>query len=271
MNINHFHFRFIISKQVSNLSNELFRYRSHDTNGKGTKWKRNCHATAVLLIHDAEDADDIIMLPQTSEPPVTLSPPAPSGVEKVNENLSDMLSLLDSSSEDDVENGSVSGYQASKSSSNRTNLFNYTKYGTRSKIGEDEIHIECEKPSMFSTYYQCKAARAELCNYATVDIFIGPEAGVSEISKFSSIGSLDCHSDTEILKTFRGSRITAGGVTINQNILATFDPSNLKCAVCPNAHYILTKDRRTPLPTLILADQNFVSTLSSGKSCIAID
>jgi hypothetical protein len=94
---------------------------------------------------------------------------------------------------------------------------------------------------MSSTYYQCKAARAALRNYATVDVSIGPEAGVSEIAKFSSVGSLDCHGDTEILKTFRGSRITAGGTTVNQNISATFDPSNLKCVVCTNAHYILSK------------------------------
>jgi hypothetical protein len=225
----------------------------------------------VVVDGPAEDADDdIIMLPQASEPPVTLSPPAPSGEEKVNENLSDMLSILDSSCDEDVETGSVSGYQASRSSSNRTNLFNYTKYGTRSKIGEDEIHIECEKPSMSSTYYQCKAARAALRNYATVDVSIGPEAGVSTISKYSSVGSLDCHGDTEILKTFRGSRITAGGVIVNQNISATFDPSNLKCVVCPNAHYILAKGPDDSPPTLILADQNFVSTLSGGKSCIAI-
>jgi hypothetical protein len=85
----------------------------------------------VVVDGPAEDADDdVIMLPQTSEPPVTLSPPAPCGEEKVNENLSYMLSILDSSCDDDVETGSVSGYQASKSSSNRTNLVNYTKYGT---------------------------------------------------------------------------------------------------------------------------------------------
>ncbi len=43
----------------------------------------------VVVDGPAEDADDdIIMLPQTSEPAVTLSPPAPSGEEKVNENLS---------------------------------------------------------------------------------------------------------------------------------------------------------------------------------------
>ncbi len=80
-------------------------------------------------------------LTSPTEPPSALSPPAHSGTDKVNESHSDMLSILDSSIEDDVETGSVSGYQASKSSSNKTNLFNYTKFGTRSKLGEDEVYI----------------------------------------------------------------------------------------------------------------------------------
>jgi hypothetical protein len=119
-------------------------------------------------------------------------------------------------------------------------------------------------------YYQCKAARAATRNYTTVDVSIGPGAGVSEQIKHSSVGSLDCVGDTEILKTFRGSRITANGVTVNQNISSTFDPANLRCVVCPTAHYILAKGTDESPPTLIFADQNFVSTLAGGKSCLAI-
>ncbi len=223
----------------------------------GAESREEVEVELVVADGSPED-DDVIMVPQSparakspvppaepltspTEPPSALSPPAHSSADKVNESNSDMLSILDSSIEDDVETGSVSGYQASKSSSNKTNLFNYTKYGTRSKLGDDEVYIECEKPSMSSTYYQCKAARAALRNYATVDVSICPEAGVSKIAKFSSVGSLDCHGDTEILKTFCGSRTTAGGTTVNQNISANFDPSNLKCVVCTNAHYILSK------------------------------
>jgi hypothetical protein len=51
---------------------------------------------------------------------------------------------------------------------------------------------------------------------------------------------------------------------------ATFDPANLKCVICPNAHYILAKGKEESPPTIIFADQNFVSTLSGGKSCLAI-
>jgi hypothetical protein len=123
---------------------------------------------------------------------------------------------------------------------------------------------------MPSTYYQCKSARHALRNYPTVDVSIGPSAGVSENVKHSSVGSFECHGDTEILKTFRGSRITANGQTVNQSISASFDPSNLKCVVCSNSHYVLAKGPDDSPPIIIFADQNFVPTLTGGKSCLAI-
>jgi hypothetical protein len=99
-------------------------------------------------------------------------------------------------------------------------------------------------------YYQCKAARAATRNYTSVDVSTGPGAGVSEQIKHSSVGSLDCLRDTEILKTFRGSRITANGVTVNRNISSTFDPANLRYVDCPTAHYILANgiDESPPPP-----------------------
>jgi hypothetical protein len=81
----------------------------------------------------------------------------------------------------------ASGYQASESGSVCMSLFNYSKYSTRSKIGEGETHIETEKPCKSSTYYQCKAVCAATRNYPTVDVSIGPGAGVSEHSKHSSV------------------------------------------------------------------------------------
>jgi hypothetical protein len=98
----------------------------------------------LLAVDGPPEDDDVIMLPQTpartktpvppaepptappaepptappAEPPTAppaLLPPAQCGADKVNENNSDMYSILDSSIEDDVETGSVSGYQASKS------------------------------------------------------------------------------------------------------------------------------------------------------------
>ncbi len=81
--------------------------------------------------------------------------------------------------------------------------------------------------------------------------------------------SFECKGDTEFLKTL-GSRITCNGTTVNQNISFTFDPANLKCVVCSNPHSILAKGANDSPPVILFADQNFVSTLSGGTSCIAI-
>jgi hypothetical protein len=106
--------------------------------------------------------------------------------------------------------------------------------------------------------------------YPTVTVSLGPEAGVSKPVTYSRISSLDCYGDTEILRTFRGSRITANGKIVNQNISTSYDPANLKCVVCPNPHYILARGEGEPPPILVFADQNFVSTMSGGNSCVAI-
>jgi hypothetical protein len=194
------------------------------------------------------DDEDVVMLevtpPPAEDPATSERAPTPATTEKVNVNQPDIERNSNSKSDSD----NASGYQASKSGSNCTSMFNYSKYGTRSKIGEGEVCIETEKPCMSSTYYQCKAARAAIRNYPTIDVSIGQGAGVSELCKHGSVGSLDCHGDAEILKTFRGSRITANGVTVNQNISATFDPANLKCVICPNAHYILAKGKEESPP-----------------------
>jgi hypothetical protein len=198
-----------------------------------------------------DDDDDVVMLdvvqPEASNLPEAAATPNTS--EKVNENISETASEPGSASNMKSKSGSdiASGYQASESDSAVTSMFNYSKYGTRSKIGKGETLFETEKPVMSSTYYQCKAAPAVTRNLPTVDVSIGPSAGVSEQSKHCSVGSFDCHGDTEILKTFRGSRITANGVTVNQNMSATFDPANLKCVVCSTPHYVLVKGKMSPL------------------------
>jgi hypothetical protein len=234
---------------------------------------------------DAVDSDDDIIMLEES-PPAPSATPAPSTAagpdpqevctdttaaqtEKVNDlvvTVSPRTSVDGSNRESD----SGSGYQESESENPKNSLYNYSKYGTRSKVGEGETLIESEKPAMPSTYYQCKSARHASRNYPTVDVSIGPSAGVCENEKHSSVGSLDCLGDTEILKTFRGSRITANGNTVNQSISASFDPSNLKCVICSSPHYVLAKGPEDSPPTIVFADQNFVPTLSGGKSCIAV-
>ncbi len=57
---------------------------------------------------------------------------------------------------------------------------------------------------------------------------------------------------------------------MNQNISASFDLSNLKCVVCSTPHFILAQGPDDSPLKIIFADQNFVSTLSGGKSCLAI-
>jgi hypothetical protein len=73
------------------------------------------------------------------------------------------------------------------------------------------------------------------------------------------------------MRTFRGSRITANGKIVNQNISTSHDPASLKCfVVCPNPHYILAREEGESQPILVFSDQNFVSTMSGGNSCMAI-
>jgi hypothetical protein len=134
-----------------------------------------------------------------------------------------------------------SGYFASSSETGESSFFNYSKYGTRSRIGEGEKYIGSEKPPMSSNYYQCKAARGANMSHITYKVGLGPDAGTCEQVSYQRLGSFECQGDTEILKTFRGSRITRNGETVIQNISSTFDPANLKCVVCEKPHYILAK------------------------------
>jgi hypothetical protein len=197
--------------------------------------------------------------PTTPSPSVSGTAPALSSPPTDREKVKVSDTILNSSFD------SNSGYLTSNSDTCGNSLFNYSKYGTRSKVGEGETYIETEKPQLSSTYYQCKAARAACMSYQTVNVSLGPEAGSVDSVKHASIGSLDSLGDTEILRTFRGSRITAGGITVNQNISATFDPANLKCVICENPHYILSKGVDDSPPILIFSDQKFVPTLSGGK------
>jgi hypothetical protein len=130
-----------------------------------------------------------------------------------------------------------SGYVATSSKTGESSYFNYSKYGTRSRIGEGEKHIGSEKLPMSSNYYQCRAARGANLSHITYKVGLGPDAGTCEQVSYQRLGSFECQGDTEIMKTFRGSRITQNGETVNQNMTSTFDPANLKCVVCEKPHY----------------------------------
>jgi hypothetical protein len=127
------------------------------------------------------------------DPPDVHTDSADANTDKVNDLVANMSPARKSVDNSNLESDFGSGYQESESENLRNSLFNYWKYGTCSKVGEGETLIESEKPVMPSTYYQCKSARHALRNNPTVDVSIGPSAGVSENVKHSSVGSFECH------------------------------------------------------------------------------
>jgi hypothetical protein len=86
-----------------------------------------------------------------------------------------------------------SGYIASSSSETcESSNFNYSKYGTRSRIGEGEKYIGSEKPPMSSNYYQCRAARGANMSHIPYKVGLGPEAGTCENVSYQRLGSFEC-------------------------------------------------------------------------------
>jgi hypothetical protein len=175
----------------------------------------------------AQACPDIPAIAAVAVPPPSPHP-ATSEKEKVNDYDSESNSTRNSENQ--------SGYMASTCETCESMCYNYSKYGTRSRVGEGEQYIDSEKPQMSSNYFQCRAARGATLSHITYKVNLGPEAGTSEQVSYQRIGSFECKGDTELLKTFRGSRITCNGITVNQNISFTFDPANLKCVVCSNPY-----------------------------------
>jgi hypothetical protein len=108
-------------------------------------------------------------------------------------------------------------------------------------------------------YYQCRASRTSSHREALVSISTDGTFGKKVIAPAPIIGSLEDHAG--ITETFHGSRITRAGVTVNQSISMSFDPSNLSCITCKTEHEIIGK-----LPTVLcFSDQNFVPSLHDNK------
>jgi hypothetical protein len=82
---------------------------------------------------------------------------------------------------------------------------------------------------MSSEYHQCKAARATSLSFQTTAVNFDENIGKNDTVKFSPLSSLDCVGDTEILKTFRGTRMNSNNRAVNQNVSLSFDPSTLSC------------------------------------------
>jgi hypothetical protein len=88
------------------------------------------------------------------------------------------------------------------------------------------------RPQLGSLYHQCKTARAASLAYSCTNVEVGKDTGTTKTVNFSSIGSLNCIGDSEVLNTFRGSRLNSNNTDVNQNISLGFDPATLTCVSC---------------------------------------
>jgi len=223
-----------------------------------------------LLDADFEEDDEpVILTPvQAPTPPVVMGSSPQRSPEKVNENETENSITLDSTDENyyPFSGGSDSEF------TDMSNITSYSRYGIRfkAKTGETLPPSDPEKPTMSSEYHQCKAARAASLSFQTTAVNFDENIGKKENVKFSPLSSLDCIGDTEILKTFRGTRMNSNNKAVNQNVSLSFDPSNLSCMSCDKPHNILSKGEQDGTPVIVCSDQNFVPTLSGGASCVAI-
>ncbi len=114
-------------------------------------------------------------------------------------------------------------------------------------------------------YQQCKIARMSGHNDRLVSVSTDSHVGASIVRQTVPVGSLTDHPGLE--KTFFGSRIQSGNITINQTVSKSFDPSKLMCITCGVEHKIM---EGKPI-TVFFSDQNFVSSIEGlSKSCLCI-
>jgi hypothetical protein len=175
---------------------------------------------------------------------------------------------------------SGSSNYASSNETGETFCTSYSKYGIREKekvkIEEKptptgDLDEETGRPLLGSAYQQCKSARAAaMFNHTVITADMSQEAGCRASTNIYPVGSLNCVGDTEVLRTFRGTRMSSNNVTVNQNISLSYDPATLQCIVCEKPHSILATGEGGAPPILIFSDQNFLPTLSKGCSCVAI-
>jgi hypothetical protein len=111
---------------------------------------------------------------------------------------------------------------------------------------------------MPSTYYQNKSARVALQAHSVKCVDFGEETGTVKSDSFKSVSSLDCIGDTEVLKTFCGTRANSSGGASHQSISFSFDPATLTCIFCKAPHKIFengTWDSGASI--IIFCDKNF--------------
>jgi hypothetical protein len=235
------------------------------------------------IFDEADEVEEIQILDPPLPPTLTDAIPeqnlsTPSEKQKVNEiNMSS-----------DPTEGASSNYASSRTGESvitaetgETFRTSYSKYGIKENgqtgysqsntANMKDFDEETGKPILGSAYQQCKSARAaSLFQHAVTSVDISDESGKSETTSIFPIGSLNCTGDTEVLRTFRGTRMSSNNITVNQNISFSYDPATLLCVICEKPHSILATGEGGAPPILIFCDQNFLPTLSKGSSCVAI-
>jgi len=139
----------------------------------------------------------------------------------------------------------------------------YESCGTSRFSGTDQ-----ESSTMGATYLQCRNARTATLTASMHDVSANSSQGSVKVIQEDRVGSLDANDDVDLRKTFRGTRICAGGTTVNQNMSATFDPHTLICTTCTVPHSIVPTDGSGFV--FILSDQNFATALSGNYNCVPI-
>jgi hypothetical protein len=125
--------------------------------------------------------------------------------------------------------------------------------------------VKSSNNSLDPLYYQCKSARQATFRDHLISVSADDTLGKKILAPSPVIGSFESVEGIE--KTFHGSRILKGNVTVNQSISCSFDPSNFVCVSCDKNHKIFCVK---PIP-IIFADQNFIPVLPSNDgNCINI-
>jgi hypothetical protein len=211
---------------------------------------------------DVDDEDEVRvldppLLPTPATDPVVNSQTEP---EKVNAEVHEFMNI-ESDSED-----------LSSQNTQSTIFTVYSKFGIREGYNYSNVEHDPEsnRPPMSSLYHQCKTARVASMTQMCTSVEIGKEIGTEKQIGFNPVGSFNCIGDTEILRTFRGSRLTSNNIDVNRNISLSFDPATLVCVASEKQHPILQTGEGGAPPIIVITDQNFMPTLSGGDSCVSI-
>ena len=135
---------------------------------------------------------------------------------------------------------------------------------TSDNVEKEQVRLAENR--MSSTYYQCRAGRdanfmdkaVEIANKTALGQMVGGE--VSRVGSFENEKGL-------LEMCFVGSRVLKGNVVSNQNISLSFDPTTLSCITCPREHSIFVGGKAV---CICVSDQNFVSNIAAGKSCVSV-